>query len=96
MLLIIVVWLGAHKVMDNKFSLGLLLAFITYKEQFLSRVSELINKRGRSDHAPIARRTSGRHRADRLRSPRTSDVELPRPWPVAIEVRNLRFPVQRE
>ncbi|MGJ7916579.1 peptidase domain-containing ABC transporter [Massilia sp. LXY-6] len=41
---IVVVWLGAQKVLQNTFSVGMLLAFISYKDQFLSRVSELINK----------------------------------------------------
>jgi ATP-binding cassette, subfamily B, bacterial CvaB/MchF/RaxB len=41
---ILVVWLGAQQVMENTFSIGMLLAFIAYKDQFLRRVSELINK----------------------------------------------------
>ena len=42
--LILVIWLGATRVLDGALSLGLLLAFIAYKTQFLNRVSELINK----------------------------------------------------
>jgi len=41
---ILVIWLGARRVMDGGFSVGLLLAFIAYKGQFLDRVTELINK----------------------------------------------------
>jgi ATP-binding cassette, subfamily B, bacterial CvaB/MchF/RaxB len=91
MLLIVVVWLGAHKVMGNTFSLGLLLAFISYKEQFLSRVSELINK--------AVDLTMLRLHAERLADialttpePRTRGVEPSYAQkPVAIEVHNLRF-----
>ena len=32
---ILVVWLGARRVLDNLFSVGMLLAFIAYKDQFL-------------------------------------------------------------
>ncbi len=41
---ILVVWLGARRVLENTFSVGMLLAFIAYKDQFMSRVSDLINK----------------------------------------------------
>src|SRR3954466_7005108 len=41
---ILVVWLGAQRVLENSFSVGMLLAFIAYKDQFLRRVSELINR----------------------------------------------------
>jgi ATP-binding cassette, subfamily B, bacterial CvaB/MchF/RaxB len=43
-LLIVVVWIGAQHVLDGGFSVGLLLAFIAYKTQFLQRISELVNK----------------------------------------------------
>ncbi len=41
---ILIVWLGARKVLDGGFSVGLLLAFIAYKDQFQERVSELTDK----------------------------------------------------
>ena len=44
MLTILVILLGAQKVLDGGFSAGLLIAFLAYKDQFLQRVSELINK----------------------------------------------------
>ncbi|MEQ1560760.1 MAG: peptidase domain-containing ABC transporter [Methyloglobulus sp.] len=44
LLAILIVWLGAQRVLENTFSTGMLLAFIAYKDQFLRRVSELINK----------------------------------------------------
>jgi ATP-binding cassette, subfamily B, bacterial CvaB/MchF/RaxB len=41
---ILIVWLGAERVLQNAFSVGMLFAFISYKDQFLRRVSELINR----------------------------------------------------
>jgi ATP-binding cassette, subfamily B, bacterial CvaB/MchF/RaxB len=90
-LAILVVWLGAKRVLDNTFSVGMLLAFIAYKDQFLSRVSDLINK------------VLDLHML-RLHSERLADIALATPEPrdqgigsiddpqrVALEVRNLRF-----
>jgi ATP-binding cassette subfamily B protein RaxB len=39
-----VVWVGALQVMDQRFSVGMLFAFIAFKEQFAQRVSALIDK----------------------------------------------------
>jgi ATP-binding cassette subfamily B protein RaxB len=41
---IAVIWLGARRVLDGSFSAGLLIAFLAYKDQFLERIGELINK----------------------------------------------------
>lgn len=41
---ILIVWLGAKLVMDGAFTIGVLLAFIAYKDQFVSRVSGLIDR----------------------------------------------------
>jgi ATP-binding cassette, subfamily B, bacterial CvaB/MchF/RaxB len=41
---ILVVWLGAQNVLANTFSIGMLVAFLAYKDQFLRRVSELFNR----------------------------------------------------
>jgi ATP-binding cassette subfamily B protein RaxB len=41
---IAIVWIGALLVMDHTFSVGMLFAFIAYKEQFAQRVSGLIDK----------------------------------------------------
>src|SRR5205807_3192129 len=41
---ILVVWLGARRVLENQMSIGMLLAFISYKDQFVTRVSNLIDK----------------------------------------------------
>jgi ATP-binding cassette, subfamily B, bacterial CvaB/MchF/RaxB len=39
-----VVWVGALLVMDQRFSVGMLFAFVAFKEQFAARVSALIDK----------------------------------------------------
>lgn len=91
-LAILVVWLGALNIMDNVFSVGMLLAFIAYKDQFMERISALI------DRALELQMLS-------LHAERLADIALtapePRPTsiqpltedrrPAAIEVRNLRF-----
>jgi len=41
---ILVIWLGALRVLDQTFTVGMLIAFIAYKDLFLRRVSELINR----------------------------------------------------
>jgi ATP-binding cassette subfamily B protein RaxB len=43
-LMILIVWLGAQRVLDNVFSIGTLLAFVAYKDQFLTRISALIDR----------------------------------------------------
>jgi ATP-binding cassette, subfamily B, bacterial CvaB/MchF/RaxB len=88
---ILVVWLGARLVLENLFSVGMLFAFISYKDQFLKRVSELINRLVDL-------------RMLRLHAERLADIALtapePRDWygghdverrPAVIEARNLSF-----
>ena len=41
---IAMIWIGALLVMERSFSIGMLFAFIAYKEQFAQRVSALIDK----------------------------------------------------
>jgi ATP-binding cassette subfamily B protein RaxB len=41
---IAMIWVGALLVMDHRFSVGMLFAFVAYKEQFATRVSALIDK----------------------------------------------------
>lgn len=41
---ILIIWLGASLVMEGNFTVGVLMAFISYKSQFDSRVSSLIDK----------------------------------------------------
>ncbi len=90
-LAIVIVWLGARQVMENTLSIGMLLTFISYKGQFLDRVSSLID-------TALELRMLGLH-AERLADialttpePRDRSVELDRTsLPVSLEVRNLRF-----
>lgn len=41
---VIIIWLAALAVLDNKFSIGMMFAFISYKEQFSQRMSGLVDK----------------------------------------------------
>lgn len=90
-LAILVVWMGANLVLEKQMSIGMLLAFIAYKDQFFTRVSNLIDR--------AVELTMLRLHAERL-----ADIALTKPEPrgapadasetarpVAIEVRNLRF-----
>ena len=91
-LAILIVWLGAQQVLDGQMSVGMLLAFIAYKDQFLDRVSNLIDNG--------VDLTMLRLHAERLadialtapepRETAIADSNEPRA-PVAIEVRDLRF-----
>jgi ATP-binding cassette, subfamily B, bacterial CvaB/MchF/RaxB len=90
-LAILVVWLGALKVMDNAMSIGMLLAFLAYKDQFLARVSKLID---RAVDLTMLRLHAERLADIALTAPEPHESSLDsggvRP-PVGIEVRNLRF-----
>ncbi|WP_429002414.1 peptidase domain-containing ABC transporter [Xanthomonas euvesicatoria] len=39
-----VIWIGARMTLDNLFSVGMLVAYLAYKDQFATRVSALIDK----------------------------------------------------
>jgi ATP-binding cassette subfamily B protein RaxB len=41
---VIVIWLAAFLVIDGRFSVGMLLAFLSYKDQFSHRIASLIDK----------------------------------------------------
>ncbi|MBL8288045.1 MAG: peptidase domain-containing ABC transporter [Rubrivivax sp.] len=91
-LAILVVWLGAQRVLDGAMTVGMLLAFVAYKDQFLSRISNLIDRA--VDLTML-----------RLHAERLADIALAAPEaraplplgeparraPVSIELRNLRF-----
>ena len=90
-LAIIVVWLGAHAVLDGLMTVGTLFAFVAYKDQFLGRIGNLIDR--------AVELTMLRLHAERL-----ADIALTAPEPRAhlpafdapqrpasIEVRDLRF-----
>ncbi len=87
-----VVWLAAQRVLDNTMTVGMLIAFLAYKDQFLGRVSNLIDR--------AVDLTMLRLHAERLADialtppePRSSapneEGEVHRP--VSIEARRLRF-----
>jgi ATP-binding cassette, subfamily B, bacterial CvaB/MchF/RaxB len=90
-LAILVVWLGAQRVLDHTFSVGMLLAFIAYKDQFLTRVTDLIDKA--VDLQML--RLHAERLADIALSapePREREVESNRPrLPVIVEARGLRY-----
>jgi ATP-binding cassette subfamily B protein RaxB len=41
---VIVIWMAALAVLDHRFSVGMLLAFISYKDQFSQRMASLVDK----------------------------------------------------
>jgi ATP-binding cassette, subfamily B, bacterial CvaB/MchF/RaxB len=90
-LAILVVWLGALRVLDNTFSIGLLLAFLAYKDQFLTRVSELIDKavdlrmlRLHAERLADIALTEAEPHSRTFQDARTVE-------PVSVEVKGLRF-----
>ena len=91
-LAIIVVWIGAQRVLANTFSVGMLLAFIAYKDQFLDRVSDLINK---GLDLQMLRLHADRLADLALTEPEMRDhsgsIETRKIGPISIEVRGLRF-----
>lgn len=88
---ILIIYLAARMILENAFSIGLLIAFISYKDLFLRRVSGLID-------TVVDLRMLGLH-AERLADIALTAPEaqsLPRPEPktrspVEIEVRDLSF-----
>lgn len=87
-----VIWLGALKVLDGGFSVGLLFAFLAYMDQFVGRVSEVIDKT--ADLTLL--RLHGERLADIALTPPESD-SAPRmgaklaPGPLSVELRNVSF-----
>ncbi len=91
-LAILIIWLGAQRVMDNTLSVGMLLAFVAYKDQFLDRVSDLIDKALDMQMLQV----HAERLADiALTPPESQEQSVTRPVtagkPATIEVRNLRF-----
>lgn len=87
----LVLWIGSRSVLDGAFTIGMLIAFIAYKDQFISRVSSLIDK-------------SFELRMLRIQTDRLADIVLTAPEPDAsptasvapdldasIELKNVRF-----
>jgi ATP-binding cassette subfamily B protein RaxB len=86
-----VIWLGAERALANEFSVGMLLAFISYKDQFLSRVSALIDKA--LDLCML--RLHAERLADIALTPPEADdgphPDEPSRAPLAVDLRALRF-----
>lgn len=88
---VVVVWLAALAVMDNRFSAGMLFAFLSYKDQFSQRMAALID-------------TLFELRLLRLHGERVADIVLTEPeperngmetdltrLPMTLEIRRLGF-----
>jgi ATP-binding cassette subfamily B protein RaxB len=87
---IAVVWIGALLVMDHTFSVGMLFAFIAYKEQFATRVSALIDKFVEVRMLKL----QGERLADIVLTPPEPQAEFePRAQdlPLSLELRNIQF-----
>ena len=87
-----VIWVGALLVLDGRFSVGMLFAFIAYKEQFAQRISALIDKGVELKML----RLQGERLADIVLTPPESDAGLTPPRADAgttprIELRDLHF-----
>ncbi|WP_045758536.1 peptidase domain-containing ABC transporter [Xanthomonas albilineans] len=87
---IAVIWIGARLALDNVFSVGMLVAYLAYKDQFAMRVSGLIDKwiEFRMLHL------HGERLADIVLTPPEDDHALPHALPPAepsIEVEGLSF-----
>ena len=88
---VIVVWLAALAVLDTRFSVGMMFAFIIYKDQFSSRLSALIDKLFELRML----RLHGERVADILltepeQEHRNAEIDPDRITP-SIEIRNLAF-----
>ncbi len=91
LLKILIIWLGARQVLDNTLSIGLLLAFIAYKDQFIGRVSVLID---RAVDLKMLRLHAERLADIALTEPETRTSLVPSPGgqtPPSIELRNVSF-----
>ncbi|OAX54398.1 peptidase domain-containing ABC transporter [Xanthomonas graminis] len=87
---IAVIWIGARLALDNVFSVGMLVAYLAYKDQFAMRVSGLIDKWVEFRML----RLHGERLADIVLTPPEDDHALPEALPPAeprIEVERLSF-----
>jgi ATP-binding cassette, subfamily B, bacterial CvaB/MchF/RaxB len=87
---IAVIWIGAKLALDNVFSVGMLIAYLAYKDQFATRVSGLIDKW--IDFRML--RLHGERLADIVLAPPEDEHGLPEALPPSeprIEVAGLSF-----
>lgn len=91
-LALVVVWLGARQVLEGAFTVGLLVAFISYKDMFVRRVSDLTD---RLVDLKMLRLHAERLADIALSVPEKRDRALVEPEargrPRSIEARNLSF-----
>jgi ATP-binding cassette subfamily B protein RaxB len=91
LLTILIIWLSARRVLDNALSIGLMLAFFSYKDQFVGRVTVLID---RAVDLKMLRLHAERLADIALTEPETRTSLLPKSGahlPPAIELRNVSF-----
>ncbi len=87
---IAVIWIGARLALDNVFSVGMLVAYLAYKDQFATRISGLIDKW--IEFRML--RLHGERLADIVLTPPEDDHGMPEALPPAeprIEVDGLSF-----
>jgi ATP-binding cassette subfamily B protein RaxB len=90
-LTILIIWFCAQRVLDNALTIGLMLAFISYKDQFIGRVTILID---RAVDLKMLRLHAERLADIALTEPETRTSLMPQPGghiPPAIELRNVSF-----
>jgi ATP-binding cassette, subfamily B, bacterial CvaB/MchF/RaxB len=88
---VLILWLGSKSVLAGGFTIGMLMAFIAYKDQFTGRISSLIDK-------------AVELKMLRIQAERLADIVLSKPEPdlpapsfasetiqASIELRNVRF-----
>jgi ATP-binding cassette subfamily B protein RaxB len=89
---IIVVWMGALLVMDGKFSVGMLYAFLGFKLVFLGRINNLIDKWNEFRMLDLhAERIADIALAEAEATSSTATVFAESAEPLTIEARNLGF-----
>lgn len=88
---VIVIWLAALTVLDNKFSVGMLFAFISYKDQFSQRMASLIDKLFELRMIRLhGERLADIVLTDAERDEETAEIDISHIKP-SIEIRNLSF-----
>lgn len=88
---VIVIWLAALAVLDNKFSVGMLFAFISYKDQFSQRMASLIDKLFELRMIRLhGERLADIVLTDAERDEETAEIDISHIEP-SIEIRNLSF-----
>lgn len=90
-LYIAVLWIGSRQVLEGSFSVGLLLAFVSYKDQFLGRISALIDN---AFDVKMLQLHAERLADIAMEAPEAPDMSQPTqrdPEEIEIELRNVGF-----